>query len=91
MQGLNREQIPDPEKLAALVADLKNHHVAAIFPEKESNPTILMTLTADTGIRLVEPLIADGTGGLTYSHMVKYNVTTIVRALTRRNESPARD
>jgi zinc/manganese transport system substrate-binding protein len=91
VQGMNREQIPDPEKLAALIADLRDHHVAAIFPEKESNPKILMTLTADTGIRLGEPLIADGTGGLTYSQMVKYNVTTIVRALTRPNDSPARD
>jgi zinc/manganese transport system substrate-binding protein len=82
VQGINREQMPDPQSLAALVADLKKHHVMAIFPEKESNPKILKTLTHDTGIRLGEPLIADGTGGLGYIEMVRYNVAAIVKGLT---------
>jgi zinc/manganese transport system substrate-binding protein len=81
VQGLNREQMPDPKELAALVADLKSNHVAAIFPEKESNPKILTTLTNDTGIRLGEPLIADGTGGVGYVEMVRHNVTAIVKGL----------
>ena len=81
VQGLNREQMPDPKELAALVADLKKNHVAAIFPEKESNPKVLKTLTTDTGIRLGEPLIADGTGGLSYKEMVQRNVTAIVKFL----------
>lgn len=81
VQGLNREQMPDPAELAKLIADLKSNHVAAIFPEKESNPKILKTLTSDTGIRLGEPLIADGTGGLSYEEMVRHNVTAIVRGL----------
>ena len=81
VQGLNREQMPDPRELAALVADLKRNHVAAIFPEKESNPKVLKTLTTDTGIRLGDPLIADGTGGLSYQEMVRRNVTAIVKAL----------
>lgn len=81
VQGLNREQMPDPKELAILIADLKKNHVAAIFPEKESNPKVLKTLTTDTGIRLGEPLIADGTGGLSYQEMVRRNVTAIVKAL----------
>lgn len=81
VQGLNREQMPDPRELAALVADLRTNHVAAIFPEKESNPKILTTLTNDTGIRLGEPLIADGTGGAGYAEMVRHNVTAIVKGL----------
>ncbi len=83
VQGLNREQMPDPKELAALVADLKTHHVAAIFPEKESNPKILTTLTHDTGIRLGEPLIADGTGGVGYVEMLRHNVTAIVKGLAK--------
>ncbi len=83
VQGLNREQMPDPKQLAALVADLKSNHVAAIFPEKESNPKILTTLTNDTGIRLGEPLIADGTGGVGYVEMVRHNVTAIVKGLAK--------
>lgn len=81
VQGINREQMPDPKELAALVADLKKNDVAAIFPEKESNPKILQTLTKDTGIRLGEPLIADGTGGLGYIAMVRHNVGAIVKGL----------
>ena len=83
VQGMNREQMPNPQELATLIADLKNNHVAAIFPEKESNPKILKTLTTDTGIALGEPLIADGTGGTTYQQMIRQNVGHIVDALTR--------
>ncbi|MES2476730.1 MAG: metal ABC transporter substrate-binding protein [Verrucomicrobiota bacterium] len=81
VQGLNREQMPDPRKLAELVASLKAAHVAAVFPEKESNPKILSTLTRDTGIKLGDPLIADGTGGITYEAMVRHNVNAIVKGL----------
>lgn len=81
VQGINREQIPDPKQLAALVAELKKNQVAAIFPEKESNPKILQTLTADTGIRLGEPLIADGVGGMGYIEMIRHNVQAIVSGL----------
>lgn len=81
VQGLNREQMPDPGELAALVKDLTDNHVTTIFPEKESNPKILKTLTSDTGIRLGEPLIADGTGGIGYIEMFRYNVHVIVKGL----------
>lgn len=83
VQGLNREQMPDPKQLAALVADLKANHVMAIFPEKESNPKILKTLTQDTGIKLAKPLIADGVGVSSYEEMVRHNISTIVEALAR--------
>ena len=76
--------MPDPKELAALIAELKNSRVAAIFPEKESNPKILQTLTHDTGIRLAEPLIADGTGVKSYDAMMRHNVTAIVNALAPR-------
>lgn len=82
VQGLNREQMPDPRALAKLVADLKANHVAAIFPERESNPKILSTLTQDTGIKLGEPLIADGTGGISYLEMYRHNITAIVKGLS---------
>ena len=81
VQGMNREQMPGPKELAALVAELKKSRVAAIFPEKESNPKILRTLTTDTGIRLGDPLIADGTGGIAYVAMYRHNVAAIVKGL----------
>lgn len=81
VQGINREQMPDPKQLAELIAGLKKNQVVAIFPEKESNPKILQTLTKDTGIRLADPLIADGTGASSYEEMVRHNVTAIVKGL----------
>ncbi len=81
VQGINREQMPDPKQLAALVAELKKNQVAAIFPERESNPKILKTLTQDTGIGLADPLIADGTGVKSYEDMMRTNVEAIVKAL----------
>ncbi len=81
VQGINREQMPDPRQLADLVAELRKHRVGAIFPEKESNPKILQTLTSDTGIRLGEALNADGGGGVTYSEMVRHNIGAIVDGL----------
>lgn len=82
VQGINREQMPGPKELAALVADLKKHQVAAIFPEKESNPKILQNLTRDTGIRLGEALMADGSGAASYEEMIRHNVRAIVAALS---------
>ena len=81
VQGINQEQMPNANELAKLINDLKINQIAAIFPEKESNPKILKTLTTDTGIHLGEPLIADGTGGLSYTDMMRYNVTAIVKGL----------
>jgi zinc/manganese transport system substrate-binding protein len=86
VQGLNREQMPDPRQLATLVAELKKNQVVAIFPEKESNPKILQTLTMDTGIRLGEPLIADGTGQQSYQEFFRHNVQAIVKALAPRGD-----
>ncbi|BCU78373.1 metal ABC transporter substrate-binding protein [Luteolibacter sp. LG18] len=82
VQGLNQEQDPSPASLAKLVSELKEHRVAALFPEVETNPKLLSVLTRDTGIRLGKPLIADGTNSPTYESMVRHNVTAIVEGLT---------
>jgi zinc/manganese transport system substrate-binding protein len=81
LQGINREQMPSPKALSDLVAELKKQQVVAIFPEKESNPKILQNLTRDTGIKLGEPLIADGTGTQSYEAMIRHNIGAIVKAL----------
>ncbi|TAG10443.1 MAG: zinc ABC transporter substrate-binding protein [Verrucomicrobia bacterium] len=84
VQGINREQIPDAETMALILKKLKDEQVAVIFPEEESNPKILQSLTADTGIRLGKPLIADGIGMTSYEEMMRHNVNAIVEALAPR-------
>jgi zinc/manganese transport system substrate-binding protein len=81
VQGINREQMPDAVTLAKLVSTLKEEKVTAIFPEKESNPKMLQSLTRDNGIKLGRELIADGRGMTSYEEMMKANVTAIVESL----------
>jgi zinc/manganese transport system substrate-binding protein len=83
VQGLNREQMPDAATLAKLIATLRGEGVPAIFPERESNPRTLVTLTRETGLKLGGTLIADGTGVTSYEEMVRSNVTTIVEGLSQ--------
>ncbi|QTN33452.1 zinc ABC transporter substrate-binding protein [Akkermansiaceae bacterium] len=83
VQGMNREQMPDAATLAKLITTLREENVAAIFPEKESNPKMLQSLTRDTGIRLGGELIADGRGVTSYEEMMRANVGAIVEALEK--------
>jgi zinc/manganese transport system substrate-binding protein len=84
IQGLNRERMPNAVKLAELIATLKKERVVAIFPEKESNPKMLESLTRDSGIKLGGKLVADGRGMTSYEEMVRGNVTAIVAALSAK-------
>lgn len=84
VQGLNRERMPDAAKLAELIATLKKERVAAVFPEKESNPKMLESLTRDSGIKLGGELVADGRGMTSYEEMVRANVNAIVAALSAK-------
>lgn len=81
VQGINREQMPDAITLAKLISTLEKEEVVAIFPERESNPKILQSLTRDTSIKLGGELIADGRGVTSYTAMMRENVSTIVTAL----------
>jgi len=82
VQGLNREQMPAAADLAELMNSLKQEKVSAIFPERESNPKILESLTRDNGIKLGGELIADGRGARSYEEMMRANISTIVSALS---------
>jgi zinc/manganese transport system substrate-binding protein len=84
VQGVNREQMPDAKDLTKLMKSLKDENVFAIFPERESNPKILTSLTRDTGIKLGSELIADGRGVTSYEEMMRANVTAIVTALSAK-------
>lgn len=82
VQGVNREQVPSAVAMSAVIARLQTRHVRALFPEKESNPKVLATIRDATGLRLGQPLIADGAGVTHYADMVRYNVRSIVDGLS---------
>lgn len=81
VQGMTREQMPDANSFLKLIKTLEERNVTAVFPERESNPKMLESLTRDTGIRLGGELIADGRGVKSYELMMRKNVETIVNAL----------
>ena len=74
--------MPTAADLAELMNSLKQEKVVAIFPERESNPKILESLTRDTGIKLGGELIADGRGASSYEEMMRANISAIVSALS---------
>jgi len=82
VQGLNREQMPDAVEFVKLLKSLKENRVSTVFPERESNPKILKSLTSDMGMELGGELIADGRGVASYEEMMRSNVSTIVSALS---------
>jgi ABC-type Zn uptake system ZnuABC Zn-binding protein ZnuA len=81
---MNREQMPGAKEVAELLESLKKENIRAIFPERESNPKILESLTRDSGIKLGGELIADGRGTTSYEEMMRANVNAIVSALTSK-------
>jgi len=83
LQGLNREQSASPAKLAKTIEIIRARKLRAIFPEQEANPKVLESVVADTGVRLGEPLSADGVKAGSYEAMLRGNVERIVNALAR--------
>ena len=79
VQGLNREQVPSPKFISEVAKQLRDKKVAAVFPEQRSNPKILQTLATEVGIKVGDPLIADGTDSI--AGMFRANITAIVKAM----------
>ncbi len=82
VQGLTREQMPDAASLARTFAELREQRVTVVFPEKGANPATLRALVHDGGLRLAQPLDADGTYSSSYVEMMRSNVDTIHAGLT---------
>ena len=79
VQGLNREQVASPRFVGEVARVIKEEKVAALFPEMQSNPKMLQTLSEQLGVRIGKPLNA--AGGASIEEMIRHNVTTIVATL----------
>jgi ABC-type Zn uptake system ZnuABC Zn-binding protein ZnuA len=80
------EADPSAGEMATLVETIKALRVPAVFSETILNPRLMQRLAAEAGVTLAPPLYTDalgapGTAGGSYLAMMRYNVTTIVRAL----------
>lgn len=82
--GLNKEQNSTPKQQAATLDAVLKSGVRAVFPETNASGKALDAITAATGTRLGEPLIADGNGrgkDAGFEAMIRHNVTAITQAL----------
>ena len=78
---------PDAQSLIKLITAIKASAVPAIFVENMSNPKVMEQIAQSAGVRIAPALYTDALGdanseGATYISMMRYNVRTIVTALT---------
>jgi len=86
IQGLTNFQDPGPGRLAQIIEVLRKQHIQVVFPEKNSNPRVIMSIVKETGMAVGSPLMADIVDAehTTYEKMVRYNVSSIVEALEEK-------
>jgi zinc/manganese transport system substrate-binding protein len=77
---------PSAQQIAALVTEIQDAGVPAIFAENVSNPDLMESIAEEAGVKLAPTLYTDalggpGTPGEHYDGMMRSNVTTIVDAL----------
>ena len=79
---------PSAREVAGLVQDIRAARVPAVFTENVSDPRLLQRIAREAGVALAQPLYTDALGPVnspasTYIDLVRYNVQTIVSALSR--------
>ncbi len=84
--GLAREEDYSPAYIAEAVKTIRSQKIRAVFPEDQANPKIIREIIRETGVKLGEPLIADGTApgaGSTFEGMFRHNIQAVVAGLKK--------
>jgi zinc/manganese transport system substrate-binding protein len=81
--GIGREGEVGGTYVATAIQAIKDNHIRAVFPEDQSNPKALKEIVRDTGAKIGDELVADGTHpkAHTIEAMIRHNVDAIVKAL----------
>lgn len=81
--GIGRSDDASSKHVAETIEEIREHGIKAIFPEDQANPKVLAEIARSTGVKIGEPLIADGTAvaAHTFETMLAHNVRSIVGAL----------
>jgi ABC-type Zn uptake system ZnuABC Zn-binding protein ZnuA len=79
---------PSARQLAEVVSQIKASGVPVIFVENVQNPELINQIAEEAGVNVGPPLYTDALGkpgspGETYVKMMRYNVTTMVKALSQ--------
>lgn len=81
---------PSAGEIAALVTEIQESSVPAIFAENITNPALIEQIAREAGVTVAPTLYTDalgqpGTRGETYLSMMRYNIDTIAAALSGQN------
>ncbi len=81
--SIGRSDDSSSKHIAETIEEIREHGIKAIFPEDQANPKVLAEIARSTGVKIGEPLIADGTAksAHTFETMLAHNVRSIVAAL----------
>ncbi len=81
--GIGRSDDASSQHIAETIQEIREHSIRAIFPEDQANPKVLAEIARSTGVKIGDPLIADGTSKIahTFETMLAHNVRAIVAAL----------
>lgn len=81
--GIGRNDDASTKHIAETIEEIREHGIRAIFPEDQANPKVLAEIARSTGVKIGEPLVADGTAknAHTFETMLAHNVRAIVGAL----------
>jgi ABC-type Zn uptake system ZnuABC Zn-binding protein ZnuA len=83
VRGLNTAQTASPQHVRKVIDELRGKHVRILFPEWNTNPSVLASLLREAHLHLAPPLLADTTNPdkPSFENMFQYNVETITTAL----------
>ena len=86
-QGINTSADVSARDIARLIRLVKAENITAAFFENSSNPRLLRQISSETGCRIVGNLYADslsknGGPASTYIKMMRYNLESLLKALS---------
>ena len=80
VQGLSAQGEVSASQLAGAIKQLRKEAIPMVFPEQTANPKVLQQIAKQTGAKVGNPLIADGSTS-SYQAMIMANVESIVAGL----------
>jgi zinc/manganese transport system substrate-binding protein len=84
--GLKTDQEPRPDRMAALIEQIRRENVRALFVENMTDPRVIRAIAAETRARIGGRLYSDALTtpdgpAPTYEAMMRANVAAIVAAI----------
>lgn len=80
VQGLSAQGEVSATQLSGAIQQLRKEGIPMVFPEQTANPKVLAQIARQTGAKVGDPLIADGSTR-SYQAMIMSNVNSIVGGL----------